>query len=308
MCCDAESGRAIGTGDPGALGHAPIGGARGTVVEPFAVDDFDAIHGAATFEGGGALILGGLPIAIPGPDVPPEAAAFLGRWEGAGIGPPIKGDWKYVLAITDITARDGSAILWTGTNLQFPASASWVRFRVTGTGADTAVEWEPTSSGSSSVIQLRLGDDGGVLEGGGTAADGARLAAPVVLRKDATDALVYRDYAAHLADLGITWRPQDDPALAAFGDGSLVYLPPGYDDDLTATWPLIVFLHGSGDRGDNGLILAQNSPFRFVTAGGELDAIVVAPLLGEDQPSFPEAYSMTRWMTPWAGTAWIGRT
>jgi predicted esterase len=165
-----------------------------------------------------------------------------------------------------------------------------VHFRVTGAGADTAIEWEQTSSGSSSLIQLRHGAASDLLEGGGTADDGARLAAPVVLRKGGTDAVIFRDYAAHLADLGITWRPHDDPALAAFGAGSLVHLPPGYDEDSTRTWPLIVFLHGSGDRGDNGLVIAQNSPFRFVTAGGILDAIVVAPLLVEDQPSFPEAY------------------
>jgi predicted esterase len=165
-----------------------------------------------------------------------------------------------------------------------------VHFRVTGLGADTAIEWEQTSSGSSSRIELRHGATPDRLEGGGTAGDGTRLASPVVLRKDATDAVVYRDYEAHLADLGITWRSHDDPALAAFGDGSLVHLPPQYGEDSTKTWPLIVFLHGSGDRGENGLVIAQNSPFRFVTAGGALDAIVVAPLLREDQDSFPEAY------------------
>jgi predicted peptidase len=93
-----------------------------------------------------------------------------------------------------------------------------------------------------------------------------------------------------LAPLGITWHPHDIPALAAFGAGELVYLPPGYGDEPDRQWPLVLFFHGSGDRGDNGLVLAHNSPFRFITGGESLDAVAVAPLLSADYPSFPEAY------------------
>jgi predicted peptidase len=112
----------------------------------------------------------------------------------------------------------------------------------------------------------------------------------VRLSRDATDLVVYRDYPRHLADLGITWQPHQDSRLSAAGAGSLVYLPPGYDADPGRRWPLILFLHGAGDRGDNGYFIAQNSPFRFVTAGRPLDAIIVAPLLAGGMPAFPTAY------------------
>jgi len=92
------------------------------------------------------------------------------------------------------------------------------------------------------------------------------------------------------ARLGITWHPHDAPALAAFGAGELVYLPPAYADDPDRRWPLVLFFHGSGERGDDGLHLVQDSPFRYITGGGSLDAVVVAPLLSADYPSFPEAY------------------
>ena len=30
-----------------------------------------------------------------------------------------------------------------------------------------------------------------------------------------------------------------------------LYLPKGYRDDDSATWPVILFLHGGGERGDD---------------------------------------------------------
>ncbi len=259
-----------------------------TSVEPIDVLDFDAFH--ARLDGtDGSLILGALPIARPGPDVPPEAAAFLGRWEGFGYGPPIRRDWRYVLAITDITPRDGTAFMWSGTNLQFPSLVERIHFRVAPRGPDTRIEWEQRVSGMNAVMIVERAAGTDALETDGLPA-GSGDSGRVLLRRDSAAAVVYPDYARHLADLGIVWVPQADASLASFGAGTLVYLPVGYADDPARTWPLILFLHGSGDRGDNGLVLAQNSPFRYLTAGHGLDAIVVAPLLAADRPAFPIEY------------------
>ncbi|MEI6578760.1 MAG: prolyl oligopeptidase family serine peptidase [Eubacteriales bacterium] len=43
----------------------------------------------------------------------------------------------------------------------------------------------------------------------------------------------------------------------------LKYTPDGYDEKSDEKWPFIVFLHGSGERGDNIDIVWVNGPFRF---------------------------------------------
>jgi pimeloyl-ACP methyl ester carboxylesterase len=257
-----------------------------TRVDPFEATDFDAVHGPGDRE----PIFGALPIEPAAPDVPAETAAFLGRWEGYGLAPPIRRDWKFVLAITSITPRDGTAHLWAATNLQFPQAVERIHFRVRGAGAETAIEWEQTVNGVYAVVTVTHATGTDALEATTSADAAAGRMTSILLRSDAVEMAVDRDHAARLATFGITWRAHEDPALAADGGGELVYLPPGYDDDPTRRWPLVLFLHGSGDRGDNGLVLAQNSPFRYITGGGALDAVVVAPLLAADRPSFPERY------------------
>ncbi len=57
----------------------------------------------------------------------------------------------------------------------------------------------------------------------------------------------------------------------------LLYLPDGYDADANKKWPLIVFLHGSGERGDDlEQVKAHGLPQRL---GGKnaLPFIVVSP-------------------------------
>ena len=77
-----------------------------------------------------------------------------------------------------------------------------------------------------------------------------------------------------------------------YGQGYLLYLPEGYEADPKQTWPLIIFLHGSGDRGDNIFLLAKASPFMMIREQGPLPFIIVAPLLktSQDYASFPENY------------------
>jgi predicted peptidase len=72
----------------------------------------------------------------------------------------------------------------------------------------------------------------------------------------------------------------------------MVYLPKGYEKDKNKKWPLIVFLHGSGDRGNNIHLLAKASPYMYIREQEDLPFIIVAPLLAYTPyyRSFPVKY------------------
>lgn len=54
-------------------------------------------------------------------------------------------------------------------------------------------------------------------------------------------------------------------------------LPDGYEADTTKKWPLLVFLHGAGERGDNLELLKKHGPPKLIAAGKKFEAIVIAP-------------------------------
>ncbi len=57
----------------------------------------------------------------------------------------------------------------------------------------------------------------------------------------------------------------------------LLYLPPGYDADPSAAWPLMVFLHGAGERGtDIGMVAAHGPPL-LIDQGHDFPCVVVSP-------------------------------
>lgn len=55
----------------------------------------------------------------------------------------------------------------------------------------------------------------------------------------------------------------------------LLYLPKDYDQK--ESWPLLLFLHGSGERGENLDRVKVHGPPKLVAAGKELPFIVVSP-------------------------------
>jgi predicted peptidase len=101
---------------------------------------------------------------------------------------------------------------------------------------------------------------------------------------------VYKDYSQYLAGKQIYSRAYQDKNLQKYGEGYLLYLPEGYADSPARTWPLIFFLHGSGDRGDNIFLLAKASPFLYIREKGPLPFIMVAPLLKTSYNLFPIEY------------------
>lgn len=75
------------------------------------------------------------------------------------------------------------------------------------------------------------------------------------------------------------WQALELPATAntRYGHAFLVALPAGYDAKGGKQWPLVVFLHGAGERGqDLDKLKTQGLP-AYIEAGHTLPAIVVAP-------------------------------
>ncbi|MEP7141776.1 MAG: PHB depolymerase family esterase [Ferruginibacter sp.] len=65
--------------------------------------------------------------------------------------------------------------------------------------------------------------------------------------------------------------------------GYLLYLPEGYDTDTTRRWPLMIFLHGSGESGSDLEKVKAHGPPKLISAGKKFPFIVVSP---QAPPSF----------------------
>ncbi|MBM4042568.1 MAG: phospholipase [Planctomycetes bacterium] len=56
----------------------------------------------------------------------------------------------------------------------------------------------------------------------------------------------------------------------------LLYLPPGYERGRKR-WPLLLFLHGAGERGKDPELVKKHGPPRLIAEGHEFPFIVVSP-------------------------------
>lgn len=56
----------------------------------------------------------------------------------------------------------------------------------------------------------------------------------------------------------------------------LLYLPPGYGEK-EQKWPLIMFLHGAGERGDNLELVKKHGPPKLIEQGKNFPFIIVSP-------------------------------
>jgi predicted peptidase len=57
----------------------------------------------------------------------------------------------------------------------------------------------------------------------------------------------------------------------------LLFLPNGYDANATNRWPLILFLHGAGERGTNIWMVAKHGPPKIDATETNFPFIVVSP-------------------------------
>ena len=61
-----------------------------------------------------------------------------------------------------------------------------------------------------------------------------------------------------------------------------LYLPKDFDSDPDKKWPLLIFLHGAGERGSDLKAVHRHGPFREIREGREFPFVVVAPQVPED--------------------------
>ena len=71
---------------------------------------------------------------------------------------------------------------------------------------------------------------------------------------------------------GLRTRLGHPPAYAF-----LIHRPAAYDADPEKKWPLLLFLHGSGERGSDLEIVKKNGPPRLIAEGRDLPFVVVSP-------------------------------
>ena len=57
----------------------------------------------------------------------------------------------------------------------------------------------------------------------------------------------------------------------------LLYLPKGYGEKKDQKWPVMLFLHGAGERGDDLNLVKKHGPPKLIEAGKEYPFIVVSP-------------------------------
>lgn len=57
----------------------------------------------------------------------------------------------------------------------------------------------------------------------------------------------------------------------------LTYLPRGYEDDPEKKWPLILFLHGAGERGTNVWMVNIHGPSKYILNNPDFPFIVISP-------------------------------
>jgi predicted peptidase len=72
----------------------------------------------------------------------------------------------------------------------------------------------------------------------------------------------------------------------------LLYLPAGYDKKGDKKWPLLLFLHGAGERGDWLELVKKNGPPKLIEFGKSFPFIVVSPQCPEEQTWSVEVLDM----------------
>ena len=90
--------------------------------------------------------------------------------------------------------------------------------------------------------------------------------------------------------LAMAAAPHAQPTLAYDGGWTdtasgeaLVSLPDGYDAEPGRAWPLLLFLHGAGERGDSLAAVGIHGPLKERRQGRDLPFVIVAPQVPEGE-------------------------
>ena len=68
----------------------------------------------------------------------------------------------------------------------------------------------------------------------------------------------------------------------------LLYLPENYGTDPKQRWPLMLFLHGSGERGDDLELVKRHGPPKLVSESKQFPFIIVSPQCPLDEGWSPD--------------------
>lgn len=71
------------------------------------------------------------------------------------------------------------------------------------------------------------------------------------------------------------------PPVARGGYPYLLFVPKGYNESGTDRWPLLIFLHGSGERGTDIEVVKKHGPPMLVEKNPAFPFIVISPQLPE---------------------------
>lgn len=86
----------------------------------------------------------------------------------------------------------------------------------------------------------------------------------------------------------VTEGQTPQPPVAPGGLPYLLFIPKGYISSGAERWPLVIFLHGSGERGSDINAVKKNGPPKFVDTDTAFPFIVISPQLppspNEDDP------------------------
>jgi predicted esterase len=262
----------------------------------FIIGDFEAVHSRVNGDANEHLIFGAIPIAAPAEGIEPGLVKMLGRWEGYDYNPPVKKDNKGVLVIQQIDNQGGKAFLYVASILQYPTWVKQINFRVI-PGDIPAIEWtgdfgrDINGKIERRIVRLSYDAERDILQCKFLDLKGRTLAERIEFTRSRTF-YIYRDYPGYLASKRIYAKEYRDPGLQKYGWGYLLYLPEGYEKEPQRDWPLMFFLCGTGERGENAFRLAKHGPWNWILQKGGLPFIIVAPMLYESKEfrSFPEMY------------------
>src|SRR5688500_18675492 len=72
-------------------------------------------------------------------------------------------------------------------------------------------------------------------------------------------------------------------AISAGGYGYQLFIPRSAAPSSARTWPLMIFLHGSGERGDDIARVKVHGPPRLADRNPDFPFILISPLLPTEQ-------------------------
>ena len=87
---------------------------------------------------------------------------------------------------------------------------------------------------------------------------------------------------------------RDDEPTPADALRYLIHLPDDYDADPGRHWPLVLFLHGAGERGSELDLAAVHGPPKLADAGHDFPFILVTPQCSESSQWVAELSTLSR--------------